>query len=284
MSNAEVKPVSIYDYIDYRQYLLAIHAYLKRTQPKFSDRYFAKMAGIPSSSHLRLVLQGKRNLKASTASKFALGLKLSKKETRYFETMVLFAQAKTEADRDRYFGELAEFKPKKRAASITADKVEYAANSLYVILREMTVLPGFKEDPLWISNKLYKAVTPLEVKEALLLLERLKLVKRDAQGKLVHSRQPLESPPDAKIKDFIHYHRQVLSEAKEAITDAPFNDWDVNSKTIAISKEMLPEVMKKMREFQDDLDKMLQKKPFDYYDVFQMNMQLFPVTRVKGEK
>ncbi|MBX7149578.1 TIGR02147 family protein [bacterium] len=280
----ELKPVNIYSYVDYRLYLKAMREHLKSTTAHFSDRYFAALAGLGSSSYFRMVLEGKRNLKSITATKFAQGLKLNKKETRYFELMVLFNQAKTEALRDQYFAEMMALAPKIRAQGIQNDQLEYVKNSLYVIIREMSILPHFKDDPVWIAENLYKNVKSAQVAEALALLERLGLVTRDQDGRLRHTHKALESPPDTTASEYISYHRQALTDAKEAITYAPYMLWDASSKTIVVSKNKIPQVMKRLREFQDELDILLQEDPATCDEVFQINMQLFPVTRTKVKR
>ncbi len=66
----------------------------KATLPGFTFDMFAKMGGFSSASFPKLVIDGKRNLTKSSAGKMAIALKLNKKATDYFHTIVEFSQAK----------------------------------------------------------------------------------------------------------------------------------------------------------------------------------------------
>lgn len=280
-ASTATEPVNIFSFMDYRDYLAAMYAHLKATNPKFSDRYFARQAGLGSSSYMRMVIRGKRSLMPSTASKFSRGLKLGRKETKYFETLVLFNQSDSATDRERLLAELLALRPKQRHTGIAHDQLEYVADSLFVIVREMSVLPDFQDDPEWIAGHLCRKVTPSQIRHALEVLERLKFLKRDDKGRLKHTKKALESPPDATSMTYLKYHRQVLSESRDALVTAPYDEWDASSKTVAIAKPLLAQVMELLRKFQDELDDLIQAGPRHYHEVYQINMQLFPVTRTK---
>src|SRR5690349_18732948 len=98
---------NLFTYLDYRQYLRDMHAYLKATVKRFSHRYFAKRAGIKSASFLGLVMAGKRNISHDMARQFAAGLQLSPAETRFFIELVAMNQAKDDARRAAHYEELA---------------------------------------------------------------------------------------------------------------------------------------------------------------------------------
>ena len=58
----EVRLPSVYEYLDYRQFLRDHFAASKKAKPQYSFRYFSRRAGLSSSNFLKLVMDGKRNL------------------------------------------------------------------------------------------------------------------------------------------------------------------------------------------------------------------------------
>ena len=77
--------IRIFEYTDYRKYLADFFLQKKAHTPAYSHRVFARQAGLSSPSHFLMIIKGERNLSMKTIEKFAEGMKLSKKERRYFE-------------------------------------------------------------------------------------------------------------------------------------------------------------------------------------------------------
>ena len=101
---------NIFEYSDYRQYLSDYYSNKKSVKPGYSHRVFAKQAGLSSPSHLSMIIKGERNLSIKTIEKFADGLKLSLKEKKYFELMVLFNQTQDLPTKAKYFAEIMALK------------------------------------------------------------------------------------------------------------------------------------------------------------------------------
>lgn len=253
---------------------------MKQGEP-FSYRYLERLSGL-SRSYFKLILDGKRNLSSRAANQLARALKLRKKELVYFETLVLYNQAQSDDEKDRYFEYLMTLRPSVPIEGMTPDQYEYFSKTYFVEIREMVAMPGFQEDPHWICQNLRRSLKPKEVQHALEVLERLGLVKRTRSGKLKHSDKTIESPLHAESIDIFNYHRQLLNEGKDAITAAPFEEWDVGTITIPMPKKALPRVMKILKKCREEIIDFINQGEQDYHEVFQVNMQMFPVTKMNG--
>ena len=97
---------SIFEYDNYRTYLKDVYEFHKKSNKKYSYRYFARMAGFQSSNFMMLVIDGKRNLALPSIEMFAKALKLNKEDADYFRNLVLFNQAGTFEEKDAYALEL----------------------------------------------------------------------------------------------------------------------------------------------------------------------------------
>jgi uncharacterized protein (TIGR02147 family) len=82
------KPVSIYDYTDYRTFLRDYYEEQKAQNPSFSYRYFAKRAGFNSSGLYKDIVDGRTGITRSLILRFATAMKLSSKQQEYFETVL----------------------------------------------------------------------------------------------------------------------------------------------------------------------------------------------------
>lgn len=274
--------MDLFHYIDYRQYLQDRYAEEKAKNRHFSFRFFARVAGISSPGFLKMVMDGDRNLTPESVNQFTKALKFSKKEAAYFEALVFFNQAKSDRERDLYFERLQALRPPTQLKGLEKDQYEYFTQAHFVILREMVALPDFKEDHAAIAAHLRPPIKPKEVEHALDVLLRLGLLKRDETGKLAHSDASLTTPAEVESAEVYRFHQTMLNEAKRAMLETPAPLRDITSLTIPIPKAALPALKERIRDFREEILDVINKGSADYHEVYQLNIQLFPVTRVKG--
>lgn len=94
---------NIFRYINYRKYLRDALKGARKKDPGLTFRTLAKHLGLASSSHVLLILQGKRNMGSLLVLKLSAFLNLKRKEMLYFEHMVDHNQSRTRLERDEYF-------------------------------------------------------------------------------------------------------------------------------------------------------------------------------------
>lgn len=272
----------IFQYVDYREYLNAWFAEAKRKNAAFSFRMFSKMAGYNSPGFIKMVLSGERNLTVAGLHKFAKALKFGIREGHYFEAMVFYNQAKDDKERDIYYDRLCTLRPKAKLTGIEKDQYEFFTQRHFVFIREMAALPHFREDYAWISRHVIPPITPQQAEHAVNLLLRLEFLKRDESGRLAQSESTLTTPVEVESAELYHLHRSMLDLAKESLRTAHRDLRDITSLTIPLPLSALKEVKKKLLNFKMELADWVNKRGDDYHDVFQVSMQLFPVTDTKN--
>ena len=94
--NLNLKEPDILQYTNYRVFLRDYYDFKKKTSPAFSLRFFANKAGLSSHAHLKLAIDGKRNITKNTVVKLITGIQLDTKRAENFECLVFFNQAKTD--------------------------------------------------------------------------------------------------------------------------------------------------------------------------------------------
>lgn len=276
--------MDLFSTMDYRAYLKDYYAAQKGNNPHFSFRFFARLAGFTSPGYLKMVMDGERNLSPASIGKCVKALKLSMKEASYFEALVLFNQASGDEERDHYFERLSALRPTTRLTGLQKDQLGYFTQKHYVVIREMIALPDFEEDPAWIAKRMNPPIKPKEAEEALQALERLGLIKRDPTGKLVQVDTSLRTDPEVNSIHVFHFHRGMLNDAKEAMLTVPAAGRDITALTIPIPKASLPTIKKRIQEFRESIVHYVNEGDQNFDEVYQLNIQLFPVTRIVGGK
>lgn len=284
LNNGQELTLKVFDFTDYRELLKAYVNLMKSKRTFFSYRYFSRLAGLGGKNYLQMVMTGRRNLSPDSIAKFARALRLSKKEAAYFEALVLYNQASDEAGRDHYFAQMVKLRPTTPIEGISKDQFEYLTQSLYVIIREMAALPGFQADAAWIQQNIRRVVKPAEIRQALSVLERLGLLTRLEQDRLSHSGKTLETPENIESLEILNYHRQILNETKEALINIHYAERDISSMTIPMPQPLIPEVKAILRKCREDIAHLINQGSRNFYEVFQINMQFFPVTELHKTK
>lgn len=272
--------VTVFSYLNYRDYLKDYYEFRKSKKSTFSHRFFAKMVGFSSSGFLKLVMEGKRNLTEESIHKITTGLKLGKKESQYFENLVYYNQAKSAQSRELYYDKLRELKPKSKLSAIEQAQFEYYDNPLNVLVREIVNLKDFKDDVAWIVDQVRMKTNVTQVKKALTLLDELGFLKRDESGKLVQTESLLSTDPEVVSLAIYNYQMTMLDLAKEALVEVDAKFRDISSITIPASLDCIEKVKQRLVEFREDLARYINDNTDHADAVYQINFQLFPMTQV----
>ena len=270
MDNGENKKLvepDILQYTNYRVFLRDYYEYKKKTSTAFSLRFFAEKAGLSSHAHLKLAIDGKRNITKNTVTKLIHGLGLENQRAAYFESLVFFNQAQTDADKQIYYAQLIKASPRSKL-----HKMDHHSAIL-----EMVGLKDFRPIPDQISKKLRGLVTPAQVTESLNLLLELGLLVKTANG--YRQRDPLITTDD-EVQDMMVklYHFQMLKLSATMLSDLPGQERDISALTFGIKRSDFPNLKKHLQLMRKELLD-FSAKAGEAEDVVQINIQLFPLTR-----
>jgi len=102
----------IFKYTDYRKFLADTFRLARRTDVDFTIKGFTEDLGLAERGHLYQILWGKRNVSAEMSLRITKLLKLNKKDTIYFEYLVVWQRAKSKLVQDEYFERLCSMNPR----------------------------------------------------------------------------------------------------------------------------------------------------------------------------
>lgn len=274
--NRIVEP-DVLQYTNYRVYLRDYYEFKKKTVPAFSLRFFAEKAGLSSHAHLKLTIDGKRNITKNTVVKLIHGLGLDGQRAAYFESLVFFNQAQTDADKQVYYAQLLKASPRSKLHKMEKAQFRIFREWHHSAILEMVALKDFRPIPDWISKRLGSLITPAQVTESLKLLVELGLLVKTANG--YRQRDPLITTDD-EVQDLMvkMYHLQMLKLSADMLSALPGPQRDVSALTFSIKREDFPNLKKHLQLMRKELLD-FSAKAGEGEDVVQINIQLYPLTR-----
>lgn len=267
----------VLQYTNYRVYLRDYYEYKKKTVPAFSLRFFAEKAGLSSHAHLKLTIDGKRNITKNTVVKLIHGLGLENQRAAYFESLVFFNQAQNDVDKQVFYSQLLKASPRSKLHKMEKAQLRIFREWHHSVILEMVSLKNFRPIPDWVSKRLYGLVTPAQVTESFKLLLELGLLVKTANG--FRQRDPLITTDD-EVQDMMVklYHCQMLKLSADMLSSLPAPQRDFSALTFGIKREDFPNLKKHLQLMRKELLD-FSAKAGEAEDVVQINIQLFPITR-----
>jgi len=268
--------VDVFRYFEYRAFLRDAYRNLKERQPGFSFRWFARRAGMTSPNFLKLVIDGKRNLTASSTERFATALELTSSETAFFRELVGFGQARSAAEKNRHFERIGAYYQHRAVCALQRHQFEYLSRWWYPAIRELVACQGFVEDESWIAGRLVPPITPAQARQALDLLLELGVVERAPEGRLRQRKPMLSTGAEVRSLAVGNFHRQMMERAAASIDEVDRELRDISGVTVALSPEAFQVIKQKIVELRSEL-LALSAADSRPTRVVQVNFQLFPL-------
>ncbi len=268
----------ISEYLNYREFLRDFFDAKKKVNPSYSYRVFAQKAQLGSSGHLKMVVDGQRNLTQETLPKYlkALGLKI-KKDQKLFELLVKYNQCKDPLQKVDYFNDVMTEKNKKGLSQLEKHQFQFVSSWYYIVIYVMVDFPDFQAHPDWIYARLRKKVSRSQIESALEDLQTLGLIEKTKEG-WVQVKGAITVPDDIKSTAIPKYHDSMLSLARQALVDLPVEEREYNGVTLPIRKSALPYIKERIREFRKEINEYASNVS-DPNEVYQLNIQLLPMTK-----
>lgn len=241
--------------------------YLKRKQKnqKYSIRAFSNYLGIQSST-LSAVLKKNRHLSLKDAEAAASKLYYNDNESAH-EFLQSFFKEKAALVDKQFVSDDADFYP------VLSDW-EYGG-----ILTLMDT-KDFCNDHVWIAHRLN--LSESRVHSVMSHLEKVGLVSKNEIGEYRKLHKSFNTSEDVNSSALRKAHTIEMKLASLKQDQVDVNDRDFGSLTVAIEKNKLPQIKKKMREFISQLEKTFESENSD--EVYMLTYQMFPLTTLALEQ
>ena len=270
------KPIRVFEYLDYREFIRDRHEARRKENPHFSLRYLAGKCGL-SAALLSRILKGKRNLNPESASRLAEVLGLRNMEIDFFETLVLFGAAKGHAEKSHFLEKILRIRATK-VHTLAEHQAGYFETWYYSALRELLNFYPFDGDFQKLARMLRPAIKTQEAKKALQLLLESGLVEKRADGSYQLVDKVVSSGDNIQATLVNNLHISMAELAIRSIREAQPKERDFSSLTLSLSPHCLEAIKAKLRKFRKEILEMA-RQDADVDGVYQMNFQVFPLSQ-----
>ena len=278
MQEQKSSVISVFRFLDVRDFLKQAYALEKERTPVFSHRYIAREMGSRSPSFFNDILTGRQQLSLTQARGFIRLFRLNKKEAEHFEDMVLYSQAKTEKDKVHYLDKLTQQSTAGGYVVLEIFQLEYFKKWYYAGVREVLAVHDFRGDYAHLAELLDPPISSGDALDAVQVLLRLKLIRKAAHGRFERTDRVVGSVDGSRAEWIRPAIRGNLELAQRALEVFPPAVRPFSYLTISVSEESVARIDREM-----DLlrEKVLQIITSDRKvdRIYQMNLQLFPVSK-----
>lgn len=278
-------------YTDFRRYLHDFFSYKKietaDSLRPYSYAHFSAAADIRSPNYLKLIIEGQRNLSRQMIAKFCKALGLNKTESEEFEALVLYGQAKTPAERNQHLKVLSEIRVKNKIKEGKIQSEDYesvpswVAWVLYALADQKSVNFDLESLKATIGNK----ATIEEIKISLgHLLERGELIKDPETGEIKKGRELMSGGQNVPVELVRKLQAELIYLGLESLFQDRPQDREFGALTLALTEKEFEALKFEVRQMRKRWfkDFSVNRKSEKGDRVFQVNFQLFPITKSNG--
>lgn len=274
---------SIFEYLDYREFLQLLFEDKKRQHEFYSYRLFSQKAGFKSPNFLKLVINGERNLTKESVFKVARAFDLNKKETDYFENLVFLNQSKTLEEKNMYLSRLMRHRLKTDPRKMEESEFEYYCKWYNPVIHELVTAVDFRDDFRKLGSMVIPVISASDAEKSVELLLSLNFIQKREDGQYIKTSASMSTGPQVRSVAVANYHRAMIKLAAESIERIPSSKRDISSVTISVSDDTFNLIVSKIQAFRKELLELAESDCCPQ-KVVQLNLQLFPLSSNFGNR
>ena len=273
--------INVFDYLNYRIYLRDLFQEKKKEKSQFSQKYVLAELGVTSTGFMSNIMAGRKNLTPAQTNKLCIIIGFDKPQSRYFECMVYYTQAKTIEDKNEFLSKLMALQ-KIKMKTLDSKFMSLFAKWYYVFLRELLENYNYKgeneEENERLGDMLIPELTPEEVKEGVEYLEQLGLIEKDDEGCLRPKDNAISTGDEVKSLHLLNFQMETMELAKKALERIPAEERDISFLSMSLSNDNFGLIKNEIQYFRKRIAKIAvdENNP---QNVYQLNFQFFPVTK-----
>ncbi len=282
----------ISQYSDYRLYLndyyQAKREATKSARRPYSYSTFSAAADIKSPHYLKLIIEGERNLSDAMIRKFTKALDLNKDDAEEFALLVHYNQAQDPMERNRHIKTLSEFRIARQLKSgaidaATWDKVpSWVTWALYALADQKGTSANLND----LYQLLGRKVRSEEIRRGLeRLLRGGELSLNPETQRLTKERELMTGSESIPVELVRKLQAELIYLGLESLFhDAP-TEREFGAMTVAMTEPEFEQLRFEVRQLRKKWikDFSVRRKNEKGDRVYQLNIQLFPMTKKSSE-
>jgi uncharacterized protein (TIGR02147 family) len=270
---------SIFEYLEYRDFLKDFYEEKKSERTFFSYRLFGAKVGM-DASYLAKVLIKHRHISNSTIPAIAAFCGLKEKEAEYFETLVHFVKARSHRESKILFEKLLSLK-NVSASTLIESQYAFYQKWYHSAIRSILEFYDFRGNYKSLAEQVSPEISVKEAKESIRLLEKLQLIKKDLSGRYYITDRAITTGAQWHAIAIQAFQEETIRLSLESLSRHPKKHRDISTVTMNINGQNFQEIRERITEFRSALIKYVNEQASPDR-VVQLNIQLFPLSTIKG--
>jgi uncharacterized protein (TIGR02147 family) len=244
---------NVYEFMDFRAYLVEWYAFRHSNDTKFTKTIVSHRLGLPRTrGYFGDVLSGKK-VTDTFLERFCALLDLRRDEDRYFRCLVRFNQAETPEEKELTLELLTSLR-KTPVAALARDAWEYYRHWHHGAIRALLSVGLSDEKAICkAAAKLHASLTPGQVRASLELLERLELVRRSKSDGYAPTTRTLASPEYARDEVFRLLQVQQLDLVRAALLVPGDGSRAIATNLVSMSESAWTRVRERLDQFRSEV-------------------------------
>lgn len=194
-----------------------------------------------SPALLSLITKGKRPLTEENVDLWSETFNWSAQEVSWLKQLILLEYSPRDKKQEA-IKNLSKFQVYQQNSSQEVLTYKYLNKWWNVAIREMSDLPDFQENEEWIQERLLFKVSLLEIRKALLFLNKHKLLAKYGDFRRI------DCQGDIYKLSLSNFHEQLLKKAVESIYKIPSEERYILGQTLSIDSTKFPEAKQILEE------------------------------------
>jgi uncharacterized protein (TIGR02147 family) len=269
------------EFSNYREYLEQYIARQRESGVHLTNRRFAELVGVASSSWLTMLLQGKKGLSPETTLALSKLIGHDSWEQEYFDTLVRFNQAKLLDERNRYLEKLNDLRKSRGVTSsvvISDAQHEFYSRWYYTAIRSLIGLYRLGDDYDRIAKMVSPHSTPRQAKKAIKLLVKLKMIQFNGSLNCYElTGQAISTGRHEYSLAIANFQRESMRLGIEALDRYKPGVRDISSVSVGVSAQTAQKIKDEITALRRKIVDMANNDPLAD-QVVQVNFQVFPLS------
>ena len=274
-------PQKVLDITLYRCYRKYIGDWFvnKKTSRSFSYRQFSSRLGLSSPNYMQLVIKGERNLSVELAKKLAQLMGLTMTECDYFLGLIEYSHCEDSTEKLTLEKRLLRNSRKIKTHVLQEMQIEILQSWQHMLVRELIFLPSFKMSADWICAITDDLITFEEATRSIEILTKCGHWIQDSNGRWKAMDVVVDTGDQVFSRVLMNdHHSQTLKKWSEMVEHIDPNLRELGLLHIPIAQSKIPELKKRIRNFQDEIIGWLQdEKEAD--TLIQLGTYLIPLKK-----
>lgn len=278
MADADA-PVEVFGYSDYHEFLRDWVERERERRASFSYQWLANRSGIKSRSFLRLVCMGEKDLSTSSALRVAQAMGLEGAEAEFFLVLVDLNNAEDPREKALHLDRLKRIAPPSRRTILSVQQYELFETWWMIPLWETVCAVDCGEDWAFLGSQLDPAIPGDQAEHGVRLLLDLGLLERQGDGRYLRRETSLHTQEEVRSRAVRRYQDTLMEKAREALSRMPTTSRHISTLTFGVDEEGHRKILERIKALRSEIVDIAQAHS-DVDRVIQLNLQLFPLTKV----